>query len=419
MRTGRHPHGRRTRSTVLRRAVAVVLCVVVTSTAAVAQEPGDGGDPQQLADQLEDATQQLEQARQGAGVVQQQVGDAQQQLAEADRRLMALTEELRAREAQLADATAVRDAAASRTAQAQARLDEVSARLEATQRRLDRDADRFGDRVAAAYMYGGTLQMAEALLTSEDIGELVQTGYYVRSVLDEDKELVDRVTEETRTAAEQRRIADRLRDTLATEQAAAERARQDVERATDAQRQLTEQVATERATRQATLVRLESDLASYTQLVAAYEAESARLAEELAQSRWQAAAPGPGGLLWPTEGRAGSGYGYRTHPIFGTRRLHTGVDISAPTGQAIVAAAAGQVVSAGWRGGYGQAVVIDHGGGLATLYAHQSRLLVTAGQVVEAGQQIGEVGTTGQSTGPHLHFEVRENGTPRDPMAWY
>ena len=415
MRTGRHPRGGRSRAVVLRRAIAVVLCVVVTSTAAVAQEP----DAEQLSDQLDETTQQLEQARQGAGVLQQQVGDAQQQLDVADRQLVALTEQLRAREAELAEATAVRDAAAARTAEAQARLDRVSARLEATQRRLDRDADRFGDRVAAAYMYGGTLQMAEALLTSEDIGELVQTGYYVRSVLDQDKQLVDRVTEETRTAAEQRRIADELRDTLATEQAAAERARLDVERATEAQRGVTQQVAEQRDARAATLVRLESDLASYTQLVAAYEAESARLAEELAQSRWQAAAPGPGGLLWPTDGRAGSGYGYRTHPIFGTRRLHSGVDIAAPSGQPIIAAAAGQVVSAGWRGGYGQAVVIDHGGGLATLYAHQSRLLVSAGQVVAAGQQIGEVGTTGQSTGPHLHFEVRENGTPRDPMAWY
>lgn len=415
MRTRRHPQLRRVRGGFGRRTAAVVLCLGLSATAAVAQE----SDPDQLAEELEATQQQLEQARTGAGVVQQQVGDAQQQLAAADSRLLALTEQLRAREAELAEATAQHDEAAARTAQAQARLDEISAALEATRRRLQRDEDRFSDRVAAAYMYGGSLQMAEALLASDDISDLVQTGYYVRSVLDEDKELIDRVGEEARTVAEQRRAADRLRDTLATEQAAAERARREVQRATEVQRDLTRMVAEEREARQATLVRLESDLASYTQLVAAYEAESGRLAEELAQSRWQAAAPGQGGLLWPTSGRAGSGYGYRTHPIFGTQRLHTGVDIAAPTGQAIIAAAAGQVVSAGWRGGYGLAVVIDHGGGLATLYAHQSRLHVSSGEVVSAGQQIGEVGSTGQSTGPHLHFEVRENGAPRDPMAWY
>jgi murein DD-endopeptidase MepM/ murein hydrolase activator NlpD len=154
-------------------------------------------------------------------------------------------------------------------------------------------------------------------------------------------------------------------------------------------------------------------------MVDEYEAESARIQEELAKSRWKAAAPGKGGLLWPTDGRAGSGYGYRTHPITRQRRMHTGVDVGAPMGQPIIAAAEGLVVGSGWRGGYGLTVVIDHGGGLATLYAHQSRLSVSQGQVVQAGQKIGEIGSTGQSTGPHLHYEVRVNGSPRNPMDWY
>lgn len=389
------------------------MVLVVTASAAVAQ------DATELSSELDATRQRLDEARTGADVTQQRVGDAQAQLAEADGRLLALTEQLRAREAELAEATEVYETASARTAEAQAQLEEMTAKLHASQAELDRDQDRFGQRVAAAYMYGGSLQMAEALLASDDISDLVQTGYYVRSVLDEDKELIDRVSDETRVLAGQRRQADELRDTLATEEAAAERARRDVQRATDVQRELTTMVAETRAERQAMLERLESDLATYTQLVSAYEAESARLEDELAQSRWQAAAPGPGGMVWPTSGQAGSGYGYRVHPIFGTRRLHAGVDIAAPTGQPIVAASAGQVVSAGWRGGYGMAVAIDHGGGLATLYAHQSRLVVTAGQVVEAGQQVGEVGSTGQSTGPHLHFEVRVDGVPKDPMGWY
>lgn len=409
--------GRVGRSHVLVRCVVVAMALVITASAAVAQE--DTADPAELSQELDVTRERLDQARTGADVVEQQVGDAQAQLAEADSRLLALTEQLRARETELAAATELYEAASRRTAEAQARLDEMTTKLAAAQTKLDRDEDRFGQRVAAAYMYGGGLQMAEALLNSEDISELVQTGYYVRSVLDEDKQLIDRVSDETRLIAQQRREADQLRDTLATEEAAAERARREVQRATEVQRDLTARVAETRAERQAMLERLESDLATYTQLVSAYEAESARLEEELAQSQWQAAAPGPGGLVWPTSGRAGSGYGYRVHPIFGTRRLHSGVDIAAPTGQPIVAAASGQVVSAGWRGGYGMAVVVDHGGGLATLYAHQSRLVVSAGQVVEPGQQVGEVGSTGQSTGPHLHFEVRVDGVPKDPMGWY
>lgn len=411
-----HPPGRRRRSSRPGvRLVAVVIALALTASQALAQE----SDPHELSDQLEQTEQQLEDARTQQGSLRQEVGTAQDQLAEADRRLVALTAQLREREAELAEATARHEEAAQRAAEAQSTLDEVTARLEATMAQLEADRDRFGSRVAAAYMYGGQLQMAEALLESNDFSELVSTGYYVESVLKDDKALVDRVTDLAKDVTAQRREADLLRDRQATEEAAAERARAEVQRATDVQADLTRRVGEERDRRQDLVQRLESDLSTYTQLVEDYEAESARLQEELAKSRWQAAAPGPGGLLWPTTGRAGSGFGYRTHPISGSRRMHSGVDIAGPTGQPIITAADGLVVSSGWRGGYGMAVVIDHGGGLATLYAHQSRLLVSEGTVVEAGQQIGEIGSTGYSTGPHLHYEVRVDGVPKDPMEWY
>lgn len=124
-----------------------------------------------------------------------------------------------------------------------------------------------------------------------------------------------------------------------------------------------------------------------------------------------------GDRVWPVAGRVSSGFGYRIHPIRGGRRLHTGLDVAAPTGTPIRAAAAGVVVAAGARGGYGLAVDIDHGA-VTTRYAHQSRLLVAAGQRVAAGQVIGLVGSTGLSTGPHLHFEVRTAAGPIDPLGW-
>ena len=100
-------------------------------------------------------------------------------------------------------------------------------------------------------------------------------------------------------------------------------------------------------------------------------------------------------------------------------RLHAGLDTAAPTGTPIYACWGGRVAVAGWQGGYGNAVVIDHGGGQATLYAHQSVIAVSVGQAVNAGQLIGYVGSTGNSTGPHLHFEVRVNGTPVDPAPYF
>jgi murein DD-endopeptidase MepM/ murein hydrolase activator NlpD len=127
---------------------------------------------------------------------------------------------------------------------------------------------------------------------------------------------------------------------------------------------------------------------------------------------------GSGRLLQPVAGPVTSGFGWRTHPISGDRRFHPGIDIAAPTGTPVRAADGGTVISAGWQGGYGLTVVIDHGGGITTLYAHLSRLDTRVGVVVRAGEQIGAVGSTGRSTGPHLHFEVRERGIPRDPAGY-
>ena len=154
----------------------------------------------------------------------------------------------------------------------------------------------------------------------------------------------------------------------------------------------------------------------------ALAAASARLSDQIrvaqeaarraAEQKGQAQTSAPGRLQWPASGPV-------TSP-FGTRwgRMHTGIDIGAAMGSSIVAAAAGTVIVAGWVDGYGNTVVVDNGGGMATLYGHQSQVDVVVGQSVTAGQQLGLVGSTGHSTGPHLHFEVRSNGTPVDPLGY-
>jgi len=121
-------------------------------------------------------------------------------------------------------------------------------------------------------------------------------------------------------------------------------------------------------------------------------------------------------FTWPLRGRITSSFGWRRHPITKRRDFHTGIDIARPYGTIIRAAAAGRVVYAGWMGGYGRVVVIDHGRGYSTLYAHCSRLLVRKGQRVSSGQAIGKVGASGRATGSHLHFEVRYKNKPINPM---
>lgn len=138
--------------------------------------------------------------------------------------------------------------------------------------------------------------------------------------------------------------------------------------------------------------------------------------EKLARYRAEVASRTPS--LWPCEGYFSSPYGHRIHPVYGTGRFHAGCDISAPTGTPIRAAAAGTVTTSGWMGGYGNSIEIDHGSGLTTLYAHCSELVVPVGTRVTKGQVVAKVGSTGVSTGPHLHYEVRIGGETTDPAPY-
>jgi murein DD-endopeptidase MepM/ murein hydrolase activator NlpD len=166
--------------------------------------------------------------------------------------------------------------------------------------------------------------------------------------------------------------------------------------------------------------RQKGQLASTRAQERAFIAEANALAAQDARVRAQLASaqgagdttPSAAGLIWPVNGPVTSPFGYRWG------RLHSGIDIGVPEGTPIHAAAAGTVVLAAWTGGYGNYTCIDHGGGLATCYAHQSAYAVSSGAHVSQGQVIGYVGSTGHSFGPHLHFEVRINGVPVDPLGY-
>ena len=169
------------------------------------------------------------------------------------------------------------------------------------------------------------------------------------------------------------------------------------------------------------LGQLQARKAEFQGQIAALQRQSDSLAASLrGRQAGQALAPSGHGIFsLPIPGAPiTSGFGPRVHPIYGDVRVHTGIDFGASYGTPIHAAADGVVVSAGPLGGYGNATVIDHGNGLATLYGHQSSIAVAPGQSVRRGQVIGYVGCSGLCTGPHLHFEVRVRGTPVDPMQY-
>jgi murein DD-endopeptidase MepM/ murein hydrolase activator NlpD len=169
--------------------------------------------------------------------------------------------------------------------------------------------------------------------------------------------------------------------------------------------------------RRSSLAETREDARNYASEAAALQAESANLAAQINSAQATVtyssgdSTPSASGLIWPVSGPVVSPFGWRWG------RMHEGIDIAAGYGVPIVASAAGVVIYAGWMGGYGNLIIIDHGGGLATAYAHQSSFAVGGGPVSQ-GQTIGYIGCTGHCFGPHLHFEVRVNGSPVDPLGY-
>ena len=314
---------------------------------------------------------------------------------------------------------------------AQARLAEVETTLEVSRRELARwtakleraraelraQREVLEQRAAAAYKLGPGAYL-ELLLGADDIRSLSDRATFIESVLTVDAETVDglEVSEELVGDRQERvqSIEERVQERFEVVQQQAAR----IAEIEAAQQAVLNEIDLEIEVQGELLENLEENRERYEQAVAELEAESARIRGVIQSGGSSGSGQHSGQLFWPTSGSIVSGFGWRTHPIFGTRRFHAGVDIGGACGQPIWAADDGRVLSAGSSGGYGNFTVIDHGNGLATAYAHQSSFAVSSGAHVRRGQTIGYVGTTGYSTGCHLHFEVRVNGNPVDPVPY-
>jgi murein DD-endopeptidase MepM/ murein hydrolase activator NlpD len=353
----------------------------------------------------------------------QQIGEASAQEAAALAELDEIRAARMAIEARVADLDRQLTAAEARLVPLVAEADRLAesytilqGKVERTQAKLDGARHDFEVSAAEQYRSARRGSSYDVVLAARP-KVLVQQDKYLDHVSRERDALVQRVEslrqrletqrreleDQKRRADEARAEAQGARDQVATLRTEIEPARVDA-----AQRELAEGQAV--AEIQAQKGDFEAELAS---LQAASDSIAARL-------RALGSGPGsPGGCqARPVPGGISSGFGQRFHPVLRYSRMHNGADMSAGSGTPIHACRAGTVVIAGGQGGYGNTIVIDHGGSMATLYAHQSSLAASQGAHVEAGEVIGYVGSTGMSTGPHLHFEVRLSGNPVDPAAY-
>lgn len=263
----------------------------------------------------------------------------------------------------------------------------------------------------------------EIIFSSKDFWEMLNRMEYIRKIAEYDQILLDTMKEN------QERVEERTRQIEIEEQEISLLYKEQVgvKSRLDANKQEKDALLNKL---NATEENLKSEIEDMDRLTDDLEGEIQELIRknELAQQRAREQANSQGGtfeytggqLLWPVPGnsRISSSYGNRVHPIAGTAKFHTGIDIPAPFGKSVIASASGRVISAGWMNGYGNTVMIDHGGGLTTLYAHNSSLTVSNGDTVQKGDVVAKIGSTGYSTGNHCHFEVRQNGTHKNPLNY-
>jgi len=360
----------------------------------------------QAAYELEVATAKVQRISGELQTVQRKLPAAKKKLSEARTRLQ---------RAQIAD----REATAQVKA-AQSHLESVTSRVKLTEAKLAATEQRIGQIARNLYIHG-SLSTVEVVLESTDPNDFTQrlavTQAYTRSqnsslarLLDSQGELNSLRGEALRTRSEVSRLKAEARQKLLERRAA-----------TSAAQAAEAEVSSLIKRRQIALSDAEEDREAVKREYEELKEEQQRL-EEIArrESRGYTGPEFTGEMLWPVAG-AGitSRPGIRVHPIYGYRACHAGVDMGARTGTPILAAASGRVAEVAYLSGYGNTVIITHGSGISTLYAHMSRFGVGKGDQVAKGDTIGFVGSTGRSTGPHLHFEVRVDGAPYDPLGWF
>lgn len=364
--------------------------------------------------QDEDLTNQLSN-------IQQQMTNEANKKSEAEKTIGTVYEQLHAIQRDLDTATAELKQVQADRIQLDKDITKTEAELKAAQARLQSREKVFYKRVRDIYI-NGRLSYLDVVVGSKDFSDFANRMEMLKRILQSDMDLINTIkTEREEIASKKAKLEEDRAKVLELEKVAQEK------------QNLINQ---KKAERQAVLERAMNDRdtaeRAYNELMASSASITAMLQQRAAERAAAAAAAasqggGGGGATWvqgsgqlaaPVVAPITSDFGWRIHPIYGTRRLHAGTDFGVDEGTPVHAADGGVVVEAGWVSGYGYTVIIDHGNGMSTLYAHNSEVAVSPGQTVSKGQVVSYSGNTGGSTGPHLHFEVRINGEPTDPMGY-
>ena len=371
----------------------VVLSFLLLGTSALPSRANELGDAVQ---QQKDITNQTNQVR----------GKLNQLTYTADK----IKTELALLETKIAAALRLLGQKQAAYAEAQKQVLSAQNELDQKQKELENRRVALGKRAKGIYE-SGQISHLELLFQSADLGDFITRMEYFAKLVSNDRQLLmdiqtqkEQITQKTNELQSKRDQAAQLQVQAASVSADLDKAKSQQRVALD-QNQKAQQAAFEN------IERLESEANAWNDKI----------------RKLQAAQAGRNGGVngtvstWPVSGyyEISSPFGWRIHPITRKRSLHTGTDIVAPSGKKITAAGAGVVIMAGWNSAYGNMIIIDHGKGISTLYGHQSSLIVSEGQSVQANQEIGYVGSTGWSTGPHLHFEVREGGNPTDSLRYF
>lgn len=308
--------------------------------------------------------------------------------------------------------------------------------LDEAERALDEKTELFETRVRVMYE-NGDISYLDVLLSSDSFSDMLSNLEIVSQIMDYDQKVVRDYTAakkeiEVKKASleSDKKDEETYQDSLESKYSALDEQKSEQQAIIaelnanmDAKKAQAEKMEAEQESINSEIERLSREAAERAAAEAAARKQQQQQSGSSSSQDSGVVIPTSGTFVWPLSDygtdRISSPYGYRTHPITGKRKLHAGIDVGVPCGATIVAAASGTVVRSYMSSSYGNYTVIDHGGGVMTAYAHQSKRLVSAGEHVSAGQKIGLVGSTGNSTGNHLHFEVYVNGSTVNPMRYF